>query len=79
MPYGNKSRRAQKGIYLSADTREMLTQAAIVLGISDSAFAEEAIRERFMKIYLDHKQAYGEAFWTQSLERAKHVDRLKLK
>ena len=79
MPAGNPSRKRQKLFRLSADTIEMLTQASTVLGITESDYAEKALRREFMRDYSRHRDTFGESFWNQALERARQPQRLKLR
>lgn len=71
MPYGNVSRKRQKGIYLSMVACDMVEQLSIVGGKTESNVHEEAIR----LLYMQERRKYEDAkiSWNNILEQSGYV------
>lgn len=71
MGYGNRSGKAQKGIYLSAVGRDMVNQLSIITGKTDSNVCEDAIRDYWCKVKA--QMAEANVSWERMLEAHKYV------
>lgn len=76
MAAGNRARNRPKGFHLSADGCEMLEQLVIVAGKSESFWADEGIRQLFMRYKQQYAESFGAEYWAKCLESMSHIDRL---